>query len=357
MPILMRYLFVTCVFIGSLLTSLSAHDPGFSTARAKHHSDSLQVEIILSIEEANSLDSLYSKSGPDDKEPYQSLAAEVFKVSSDDGSVVPTELAVATDDEEVAFSLSFPLPQEGWLELSAPLLRDLSFGHRQYFLLTGTNGEVIAEQLWGHSNHTFRLKIEPASRQPTETTRTSLWSFLFVGMQHIFIGFDHILFLFGLLLVCRDFRSAAIVITAFTVAHSITLGLATFNFVRLPSGFVEPVIAVSIIYVGLENLWRKGNPRNRWPLVFVFGLVHGLGFAGELRATGIGDGSLTSVIAPLLSFNIGVELGQVVIAAIALPTIWYLRRKPAFLRSGVAYCSAGIVLFGIFWLLERTVLG
>ena len=115
----------------------------------------------------------------------------------------------------------------------------------------------------------------------------SFLQFLRLGVEHMITGYDHVLFLFALLIVGNSVRSAAKLITSFTVAHSITLALATFNVVHLPPHVVEPLIAISIIYVGLENLWHR-HLQHRWLLTFGFGLIHGLGFASVLRDTGIG---------------------------------------------------------------------
>src|SRR5207248_3078790 len=120
----------------------------------------------------------------------------------------------------------------------------------------------------------------------------------------IWTGCDHLCFLFGLLVVGGRFLSSAKIITSFTVAHSLTLALATFNVVSLPSRIVEPLIAASIVYVGVENLFRRDLDK-RWLLAFGFGLVHGLGFASALREAGIGADNGAGVVVPLVSFNLG----------------------------------------------------
>ncbi len=128
-----------------------------------------------------------------------------------------------------------------------------------------------------------------------------------MGMEHIFTGYDHLLFLFSLLVVTRTFRSALAVITAFTIAHSITLAISTFNLVHISSNITEPLIAVTIIYVAVENLVRSGEPHKRWLLTFSFGLIHGFGFATALREMGVSERA-GGVLMPLFGFNMGVEL-------------------------------------------------
>lgn len=182
------------------------------------------------------------------------------------------------------------------------------------------------------------------------------WAFLRLGVAHIWTGYDHLLFLLGLLVVCRSFRSMVVIISSFTVAHSITLALATLDLVNLPGRLVEAIIAGSIFYVGMENLIRRGaEPRGRGAVTFAFGLVHGLGFATVLRQLGVGAAG-HGIAVPLFSFNLGVELGQIAIAAIFLPLIWQLRKNAAFLRYGIPLLSGLVAALGLYWLLERAIL-
>ena len=165
-------------------------------------------------------------------------------------------------------------------------------------------------------------------------------------------NYDHLLFLLGLLVVARGFASSLKIITGFTIAHSFTLALATFGLARIPSRIVEPLIAASIVYVGVDNLLRGDNPQARQLLTFGFGFIHGFGFASALRETGIGSRT-GGIVLPLLSFNVGVELGQIMVAAAALPIIWKLRESPVFIARWAPACSATVVLLGSFWFVER----
>jgi hydrogenase/urease accessory protein HupE len=180
----------------------------------------------------------------------------------------------------------------------------------------------------------------------------SFGNFLALGVKHILTGYDHLLFLFGLLVVARGFVSSLSIITSFTIAHSITLAAATFNLAQIPGRIVEPLIAASIVYVGIENLLRSDVPKARQLVTFGFGLIHGFGFASVLREMGIGAGT-GGVALPLLSFNIGVELGQIMVAAVALPIIWKLRANPLFIARWVPACSTAVVLLGSSWFVER----
>lgn len=177
--------------------------------------------------------------------------------------------------------------------------------------------------------------------------------FLKLGVEHILTGYDHLLFLFGLLAVTHSFWPAIKIITFFTVAHSLTLACAALNVVELPSSFVEPFIAATIVYVGGENLIRGDHPRGRHWLTFGFGLVHGFGFASVLREMDIG-GSDVGIVLPLLSFNLGIESGQIAVAALVLPCIWWLNGKPRWSGWFLKGCSLLISLMGAYWLLQRT---
>jgi len=183
---------------------------------------------------------------------------------------------------------------------------------------------------------------------------SNFWGFLELGIEHIWTGYDHLLFLAGLLIVCSHLRTIVGIVTSFTVAHSITLGLAATNTVNLPSRVVEPLIAASILFVGVENLLRRGSePKGRWAVAFAFGLVHGFGFASVLRELGIGTNG-HGIALPLFSFNLGVEIGQMTVAAIVLPVVWSLRKNPTFVSRGIPILSGLVAVTGLYWVLERT---
>jgi hypothetical protein len=180
-------------------------------------------------------------------------------------------------------------------------------------------------------------------------------SFFLLGVEHIWRGYDHLLFLFALLIVGARLGSCLLIISCFTLGHSLTLVAATLDWVHVPARYVEPFIALTIVYVGVENLWRQGaEPRQRWLLTLCFGLVHGFGFASVLRDLGVGQGS-GGILIPLLGFNLGVEVGQILVAAAVLPLIWRLRKNEKFLRRGVPALSGAVATAGLYWFLERTV--
>lgn len=182
----------------------------------------------------------------------------------------------------------------------------------------------------------------------------SFLRFLTLGIEHIFTGYDHLAFLLAVLLTGGSLLSNARIITSFTIAHSLTLALATFGIITLPPAIVEPLIAASIVFVGIENLIRRQLAR-RWLITFGFGLIHGLGFASILRELGIGAMGIHGAI-PLVSFNLGVELAQISIAALILPLIWKLQQRPAFTLKHVPALSLLLTLAGLYWLIIRTII-
>lgn len=172
-------------------------------------------------------------------------------------------------------------------------------------------------------------------------------SFFRLGVEHIFIGIDHILFLLSLLVVCK-FRELLKIVTSFTIAHTITLILATLEVIALPGRLVETAIAATIVYVAVENFWIKDTSR-RWILTFVFGLIHGFGFAGVLKELGL---PAVGLVRSLVSFNVGVEVGQVVIVLALFPFIVALKKwkRGRIVQNTI---SGAIALCGLGWFIDR----
>ncbi len=170
-----------------------------------------------------------------------------------------------------------------------------------------------------------------------------------LGIEHLIGGPDHLLFVFGLLFIVFGWRNLFKTITAFTLAHSLTLGLSVFEIVSLPSITIEALIALTIIYLALEISEEKGKDHTPWIMAFGFGLLHGFGFAGALGEIGIANEQL---LLSLLFFNIGIEIGQLIMIPIFLIIIWLLQKiKLNF--SVTKLSSYAIGGMGSFWLIER----
>ena len=187
----------------------------------------------------------------------------------------------------------------------------------------------------------------------TPQGRLAVWrAFTLSGIHHIAIGPDHILFIVGLLLLGGSLSRLLLIVSAFTVGHSVTLSLATLGIFHPPAHIVEPAIALSIVYVGADNLLvgEQGRDTRAW-VALCFGLVHGFGFASVLREIGLPQKSMAL---SLFSFNLGVEIGQAVIVIIVATVLAALkRRSPAAYRRSVVASSAIAIAAGVYWFVER----
>jgi len=216
--------------------------------------------------------------------------------------------------------------------------------------------------------------VDTPASATEDAAPSSFPGFVREGVHHILIGYDHILFLLSLLLPAVWIRSTATdprtgitrtrwlpsnnlrlalvnvlkVVTAFTVAHSITLALSVLDIVNPPSRWVESIIAASVVLAALNNIWPLVSEA-RWKLTFVFGLVHGFGFASALKDAGLAKGAL---VGPLVGFNVGVEIGQLCIVAVVLPLAWSLRGTRSY-RG--AYAAGSLAIAGVagLWLVQR----
>jgi hydrogenase/urease accessory protein HupE len=186
-----------------------------------------------------------------------------------------------------------------------------------------------------------------------ENTTAVVRRFVEMGVAHILSGADHILFVLGLILAGGSFRRLLAIVSAFTLAHSITLSCTTLGVASLSPRIVEPMIAFSILVVGVENL-LTGKPRfsHRVAMAFGFGFFHGFGFAGALTESGLPQ---NAIAASLAAFNIGVELGQGLIVALAAPLLAYLyRQSPGLHLKLVRVAAALIAIAGAAWFVQRT---
>jgi hypothetical protein len=175
--------------------------------------------------------------------------------------------------------------------------------------------------------------------------------YVWLGFTHIVpLGIDHVLFVLGIFLLSARLGPLLAQVTAFTIAHSLTLGLAMYGVVSLPAAVVEPLIALSIVYVAVENVLGRGLGRFRLAVVFAFGLLHGLGFAGVLSELGLPRGQF---LLALLGFNVGVELGQLAVIAAAFVAVFWWRRRDWYQRRVVVPASLVIAAFGLFWAVQR----
>jgi HupE / UreJ protein len=177
-------------------------------------------------------------------------------------------------------------------------------------------------------------------------------SFIRLGVEHIWTGYDHILFLISLLMLGGELGYLLKVVTAFSLSHSVTLFLAALNIISVPSRWVEIAIALSIGYIASENLWKK-ETKARWQLAFGFGLIHGLGFSSALQEL---DLPRTNLVTSLASFSVGIELGQFAIVLAAYFALAYLH-KFSWELTARRLISAGVIVMSAIWVWERAFMG
>jgi hydrogenase/urease accessory protein HupE len=191
-------------------------------------------------------------------------------------------------------------------------------------------------------------------QKPSSASGENLWA-RFVGLGYVHIlpyGLDHILFVLGLFFFSTRMRPLLWQVTAFTIAHSITLAVALLGLVTVPGRIVEPLIALSIAVVGLENVFFRRVKASRWLIVFAFGLVHGMGFAGVLGGLGLPEGGFWPA---LIGFNVGVELGQLSVIAGAFALTFWFRNKAWYFKGIVVPVSLLISAVGLYWAITRAV--
>jgi hydrogenase/urease accessory protein HupE len=343
------------------LQNAAAHDPGLSSLTIRQGTNSLEATLTLAVKDAARVAELDENHDgivtqgefAETRSQLEAAVAKQLFIAPNGNVAEPQSIRSKLDENNVEVRLDFPAIGFSSLEIQSRIIASLPPGHREYLQIQDSRGEIISEQLLSvAANHaTVEMSGGHSSIGAFEAAH-SFANFLFLGVKHILTGYDHLLFLVGLLLVARGFFSSLGIITSFTIAHSITLAVATLQLVQIPSRIVEPLIAASIIFVGAENLLRGDIPKARRMVPFGFGLIHGFGFASALREAGIGSGT-GGIVLPLFSFNLGVELGQIMVAAVALPMIWKLRENPMFITRWAPACSTAVVLLGSFWFVER----
>jgi hypothetical protein len=340
-----------------------AHDPGLSALDVRIAPDQVRVSLSLAASDA--------------KQPavglIETFARNAIVLAAGGEALVPRAARTAHSDTGVAVTLDFEPVTGTRLSIRSGVPRLLANGHRQLLTVTGPDGRVALERMLDARTSDVAIELGAAADRPGTAAQ-----FVALGLHHILSGYDHLLFLIALLIGVRRLRSVVATVTAFTLAHSVTLSLAVLGVVAAPAAIVEPLIAASIVFVGIENLVRdSGLPSSRfalrraggvrdsglggvqedpgasrWKLTFVFGLVHGFGFAGALRDLGIGsDGG--GVALPLGAFNLGVEAGQIAVVGVLWPVISALGSRPAWRFRFAQATSAAVAVAGVYWFIER----
>ncbi|NOU23377.1 MAG: HupE/UreJ family protein [Methyloglobulus sp.] len=358
------------IFLLLKLTTGLAHPPGLSSADITLKPEGLATKITFAVQDIEAFVPMDSDQDAEVTGLERDAAKPgIVKLVTDEISLkvdgketqTITPGSVAFDNQNNAtVDLLFAGTPHSSVAVESKFLSRLPPGHKQYVTIKASDGRELGKKMLTQKSASFEATLQNSSAQTEvkEPSSSTFVDFLKLGIEHILTGYDHLLFLFSLLVVTRNFWPAIKIITFFTIAHSITLALAGLNVVDIPSSIVEPLIAVTIIYVGLENIFRgdKVSTKQRCMLTFFFGLIHGFGFASVLREMGISSIE-TGILVPLFSFNLGVELGQITVASLILPLLWWIHRQENLSQKLVPVGSILTCMAGGYWLFERTVLG
>lgn len=384
-------------------TAASAHLSGFTDTSIQIARPGVKIIYTLPADNLLELESQPRGDGAKPKAPAEYLDAVIqgwsLYAKRRPCFLRDSEASALRTIESYQFTLQFECPQ-GFDEL---LIRYSLFGEQwrgeQNFTRVFMAGEQLRMRFtfdkkelslqvpqllsdWGKPLHADFFEVDPNNKlrkdswtgfaNTTEAENSSWWrdlwrtdpGFITLGLKHILEGADHILFVIGLLLVPAGWARLAGLVTAFTVAHSITLALSSLHAIALPPSLTEPLIALTVAAIGIENVLRmrwptgsadqvaqiRAQPSRRWLTTFAFGLIHGVGLSYILTEMGLGD----DLVGTLLFFNVGVELGQLSIVAVCLPlTIWLFKQSWGLRLSSIL--SGALIAIGLVWFVERLI--
>lgn len=355
------------VFALIMALPLAAHEIRPAIADLFLENGAFRLEIKLNLE------SIMAEIGADAADTQESPNADKY----DEFRAMAPEALGAIFDRE-AFVANFKVLLDGAAgvaavhEVNIPEIGDLALLRDSHIVVTGALGNSQELQLgWddAYGEIIIRLMDERNDYNAYLTNGaitdvistdgatvisfwTNLMNYTAVGYYHILpLGLDHILFIVGLFLLSARIKPLLWQVTTFTLAHSITLALGVLGILMVPSSIVEPLIAVSIVYVALENIFLAHMSRWRLVVVFLFGLLHGQGFAGALTEFGL---STNNIASGLIGFNLGVELGQlsVILICFALVGFWFAQ-KEWYRQIVVIPASTVIALIGAYWVVQR----
>jgi hypothetical protein len=324
---------------------VAAHDLGALSVSCVFHSDGTYgIDVLLDAEHLPLADQRRAH------EP--GFAAEIAQqavVAFDDRIVAQCVNSIEVNDssaERVVIHLVGEIPTGAQ---SFTWMHRASWGQNYLKLQNENDAEPTGQWIeGGQPSEPFALHVKSLALSRWDVIRT----YIALGFEHILPkGLDHILFVLGLFLLSLEVKPILMQVTAFTLAHSVTLALSMYGVVSLPSSIVEPLIALSIVFVAVENIFSRGYKPWRSAVVFGFGLLHGMGFAGVLTELGL---PRSQFVPALISFNIGVELGQLSVIAMAFAAvgIWF-GAKPWYRARVTIPSSVAIALVGLYWTIER----
>ena len=367
-----RWLAVSTLMLLTMLKAATAHEVQPSVADVTLEGETATVALDWVIEAPVAgldLEGIANTNDAEGSEVYDTLRtlgpdalSEAFRDAWDDirgqitAEVGGTPLELSLREVRVPEVGNVETPRISEVTLTAALPEG---GEGLVFGWDGALGPLVVRQAGVEDGYAAFLEngrlSDPIPRVGgvDETAGEAFADYIGVGFDHIIpLGLDHILFVLGLFFLASKLGPLLWQVTAFTLAHTVTLALGALGLVTIPGDIVEPLIAASIVYVGVENVLARGLTPWRPAVVFAFGLLHGLGFASVLQEFGLGS---SNFIPKLIGFNIGVEIGQLAVIAAAFIALGWLFSKHGWYKMRVsAPISIGIAVIALFWVLERT---
>lgn len=359
-----RYLFLSLIILAFFFygaKQADAHEIGYQAINTSLEAKGNEILLNTKVAFLFDYDSL------DQNTRLATLSAYFAKTFSIEQNSQPCGVVIdnLVIDEKVPMTIfggKYICPQEitniGDLKISSVAFAEF-FDPYDHFIAFNKDGNVseiiLTQDKQVYPEGASMSKIN-SPQQGQENLFAVIKRFTKLGIEHILLGVDHILFLLAVVLLLTSFKKVITLVTAFTVAHSITLIASVMGLVIVSPKLVEPVIALSIAAMAARNIWilktkKKDHFKEKWAVVFGFGLFHGLGFAGALAKTEIPK---QYFFPSLLSFNAGIEVGQLIILAVVLPCL-ILIRKWRFKSYTLYGVSIAITLISLFWFIERIV--
>ncbi len=360
-----------CLTLGALSSRALAHDFTITDAQATIFPDHVQIDLLVDLDEL----ALGAPPGSDALSLSQTLTAmqpaEFEQTLQSLRQMLNRRTRIKIDGEGVEPQIEFPGPEATPAHLAevptklgviarlrvprSAEAREMTFWASRAFMaihLTArlADGTELSRQVLPAGAESAAIAFD---RAVSESRVRIAYNYFVLGVEHIVPkGLDHILFVLGLFLLSARLKLLLWQVTAFTLAHTITLAASMYGLIALPASIVEPLIALSIAYVAIENLFTARLHTWRPAIVFGFGLLHGMGFAGVLSELGL---PRSEFVTGLIAFNVGVEAGQLLVIGAALLVCGWARNRAWYRPRIVAPASVLIALIAIYWTIERTV--
>jgi len=340
-----------------------AHDPGLSSAKVTVGNEQIDVLLGFAQKDVESMLAAGTNAAHiDTSKGFAAIQSELESVATNEFGLywgkqraIPNQTTARRKDaQNIEISLHFQRPNSGQVRLVSTLIERLPLGHRQFLSVQTTSGANLGQVMLSAKQNSLQIDLPVYSVASNKSY--SFFAFLKLGVEHIWLGVDHLLFVFGLLLLVKSRWMLLKTVTAFTVAHSITLALATLGYAHLPGPPLNAAIALSILILGVEII-RSGSGETSvtvlhpWIVAFAFGLLHGFGFASGLSALGL---PAADIPLALVMFNVGVEIGQVSFVLLVLLLERSFRqleiRWPRWVQALPGYTVGSL---GAFWTIQR----